>query len=62
MGIDFSTILLGVGAYQLGVEPCPLGEANFDDCFVWGLAWGGFAWGCEAGVYPIMNSNSRDVM
>jgi len=29
----------------------PLGEANFDDFFARGLAWGGFAWGCEAGVY-----------
>ena len=51
LGIYFLRMLLGVGPYQLGVEPRPLGEANFDDCFAWGLAWGGFAWGCEAGVY-----------
>ena len=25
--------------------------ANFDDFFAWGLAWDGFAWGCEAGMY-----------
>ena len=51
LGIYFYRMLLGVGPYQLGAEPRPLGEANFDECFAWGLAWGGFAWGCEAGVY-----------
>jgi len=24
--------------------------ADFDNFLAWGLAWGGFAWGCEAGV------------
>ena len=38
--------LLGVGPKQLGVGPYPLGEANFDDFFAWGLAWGGLVWGC----------------
>ena len=29
--------------------------ADFDKFLTWGLAWGGFAWGCEAGVYLMRN-------
>ena len=54
LGIDYLRRLLGVGPKQLGVEPHPLGEANFDDCFAWGLAWGGFPWNCEAKVLLLM--------
>ena len=51
LGIDYLRMLPGVGPGKLGVGRYPLGETNFDDFFAWGLAWGGFAWGCEAGVY-----------
>ena len=42
-------------------EPYFLGEADFDDFFAWSLAWGGFAWGCEAGVYHMHMHPSENV-
>ena len=50
---DYLRRLLGVGPKQLGDGQYPLGEVNFGDFFAWGLAWDGFAWGCEAGFFLI---------
>jgi len=45
-------ILLGDRFFENIAWGCDLfGEADFDDFLAWGLAWGGFAWGCEAGVF-----------
>ena len=48
LGLDHNSL----GSDDIRLER-PILTAFF---FAWGLAWGGFAWGCEAGVF-LRNNN-----
>ena len=47
LGMNFSSGVLGDVVFR----SCLLGDVDSGTSFVWGFAWGGFAWVCETGVF-----------